>query len=276
MHERPNPDRALTFALYRVMPRRHLQEWDPPLKRQTIAGTITLLAIAVLAVAGGLSAPSVSASSLISRQEIRQQQQQSGEPVLTSMTVTASGTAQPLSPAFGSTVKYDTVVVSAAVTQITVAGASAAGDSVEADTAALMALYTSAGGVNWRTKTNWGIDVPIGMWSGVTTDSNGRVTKLDLRSNNLVGTLPDELGDFTGMQEIYLQDNELTGPIPDLSGLTSLTHLEMARNQLSGPIPALGALTPAAHLPARQRWVDPGPERPHLPDAHGSTCKTTS
>ena len=165
MHERPNPDRALTFALYRVMPRRHLEGCDPPLKRQTIARTITLallpiavFVIAVLAVAGGLSAPSASASSLISRQEMQQQHQQSNDPVLTSLTVTASGTRQPLSPAFGSTVKYYTVVVSTAVTQITVAGASAAGDSVEADTAALTALYNSAGGVNWTTSTNWTTD----------------------------------------------------------------------------------------------------------------------
>ena len=221
------------------------------MKRQTIARTITLallpiavFVIAVLAVAGGLSAPSASASSLGPRQEIRQQQQQqSGKPVLTSLTVTASGTAQPLSPAFGSTVKYYTVVVSTPVTQITVAGARAAGDSVEADTAALTALYTSAGGDNWATNTNWATAEPIGTWFGVTTDSNGRVTGLNLRTNNLVGTLPDELGNFTGMLQIYLQDNGLTGPIPDLSSLTSLTHLEMARNQLSGSIPALVTLT---------------------------------
>ena len=81
------------------------------MKRHTIARTITLallpiavFVIAVLAVAGGLSAPSASAGSLGPRQEM--QQQQSGKPVLTSMTVTASGTAQPLSPAFGSTTKY--------------------------------------------------------------------------------------------------------------------------------------------------------------------------
>ena len=69
------------------------------MKRQTVA-TLALLVIVLLAVAGGLSAPSVSASSLISRQEIRQQHQQSNDPVLTSLTVTASGTRQPLSPAF--------------------------------------------------------------------------------------------------------------------------------------------------------------------------------
>ena len=101
------------------------------------AGTITLtllpiavLAIAVLAVAGGLSAPSASASSLGPRQEVQQLHQQSGEPVLTSMTVTADGTTQPLSPAFSSTVKYYTVVVDTAVTRITVSGTAAPGNSV--------------------------------------------------------------------------------------------------------------------------------------------------
>ena len=44
------------------------------------------------------------------------------------------------------------------------------------------------------------------------------------------------------LTQIYLQDNELSGPIP-LSGLTSLTHLDLARNKLSESIPALGALT---------------------------------
>ena len=105
-----------------------------PIKR---AGTITLtllpiavLAIAVLAVAGGLSAPSASASSLGPRQEMQQHQQQSGEPVLTSMTVTADGTTQPLSPAFSNTVRYYTVVVDTAVTRITVSGTAAPGNSV--------------------------------------------------------------------------------------------------------------------------------------------------
>ena len=91
--------------------------------------TLTLLAIAVLAVAGGLSAPSASASSLGPRQEMQQLHQQSNEPALTSLTVT-SLTTQPLAPAFSSTVRYYTVVVDTAVTRITVAGTAASGDSV--------------------------------------------------------------------------------------------------------------------------------------------------
>ena len=260
---------------------------------------IAVLAIAVLAVAGGLSAPTASASSLGPRQEVQQLHQQSGEPALTSLTVTADGTTQPLAPAFSSTVRYYTVVVDRAVTRITVSGTAAPGNSVAyeetdgtpiddadttanghqvdiptagkrlnvvvtrtataatttygvlvihegptaGDTVALMALYNSAGGDDWSENTSWGTAAPLITWGQVNTDSNGRVTGLELGNNNLVGTLPDELGDLTALTTLYLWGNGLSGPIPDLSGLTGLTHLSLSSNQLTGEIAWLGGLT---------------------------------
>ena len=261
---------------------------------------IAVLAIAVLAVAGGLSAPSASASSLGPRQEVQQLHQQSGEPALTSLTVTADGTTQPLAPAFSSTVRYYTVVVDTAVTRITVSGTAAPGNSVAyeetdgtpiddadttanghqvdiptagkrlnvvvtrtataatttygvlvihegpsaADTVALMALYNSLGGDDWSENTSWGTATPLITWGQVNTDSNGRVTGLELGNNNLVGTLPDELGDLTALTTLYLWGNGLSGPIPDLRSLTGLTHLSLSQNELTGPVPTwLGTLT---------------------------------
>ena len=270
------------------------------MKQKTITGTLVALAIVVLLqVPQARSAPSASASSLGPRQEVQQLHQQSGQPALTSLTVTADGTTQPLAPAFSSTVKYYTVVVGTAVNQITVSGAAAPGNSVAyeetggtpiddadttanghqvdiptagkrlnvvvtrtapaatttygvlvihegpsaADTVALMALYNSAGGENWRRKLNWATAEPINMWADVITDSNGRVTGLELGNNNLVGTLPEELGDLTELTTLYLWGNGLSGPIPDLSGLTGLTHLVLSSNQLTGEIAWLGGLT---------------------------------
>ena len=259
---------------------------------------IAVLAIAVLAVAGGLSAPTASASSLGPRQEVQQPHQQSGEPALTSLTVTADGTTQPLAPAFSSTVRYYTVVVDTAVTRITVSGTAAPGNSVAyeetdgtpiddadttadghqvdiptagkrlnvvvtrratattygvlvihegptaGDTVALMALYNSLGGDDWSENTRWGTATPLMTWGRVITDSDGRVTSLELGNNNLVGTLPDELGDLTALTTLYLWGNDLSGPIPDLSGLTALTTLDLGQNELTGPVPTwLGTLT---------------------------------
>ena len=52
--------------------------------------------------------------------------------------------------------------------------------AVSPDRAALVALYKATGGANWTNNTNWLTNAPIGQWQGVTTDSQGRVTELNL------------------------------------------------------------------------------------------------
>ena len=43
-----------------------------------------------------------------------------------------------------------------------------------------MAFYSATDGPNWETNENWLTDAPIGEWFGVTTNSDGRVSVLDL------------------------------------------------------------------------------------------------
>ena len=106
------------------------------------------------------------------------------------------------------------------------------------DRAVLVALYHSTGGASWDANTNWLSDRPIGEWHGVTTNSNGRVIKLDLPGNNLTGTLPAELGGLSNLTELGLYGNQLTGEIPpELGGLSNLTDLYLRLNQLTGCIP---------------------------------------
>ena len=49
--------------------------------------------------------------------------------------------------------------------------------------------YNATDGANWTDKTNWLSKKPIGEWHGVTTDSDGRVTRLILSGNNLNGSI---------------------------------------------------------------------------------------
>ena len=112
-------------------------------------------------------------------------------------------------------------------------------EAIVADRVALMALYEATDGPNWRDSSNWGSDAPLGAWHGVTTDTNGRVTRLSLSKNNLTGTLPSELGDLDELTVLALADNKLTGPIPTtLGNLVHLTLLILWDNELTGPIPA--------------------------------------
>ena len=113
------------------------------------------------------------------------------------------------------------------------------------DRAALVALYNATDGANWRNKGNWLSDAPMGEWHGVTTDSDGRVTHLDLSDNLLTGGIPAELGSLTNLRRLDLYRNRLTGSIPaELGSLPNLEVLWLASNQLTGAIPAeLGGLT---------------------------------
>ena len=103
------------------------------------------------------------------------------------------------------------------------------GGSVASDRAVLVALYNATEGGSWTTRTNWLSGRPLDEWHGVTTDSGGRVTALNLSSNSLTGALPAALGDLTNLEiAVALGSNPLTGPIPAALGdLTNLRELHL-------------------------------------------------
>lgn len=108
---------------------------------------------------------------------------------------------------------------------------------------ALVALYNSTNGDSWTDNSNWNIstgtkDDVTNDWFGITV-ANGHVTTIQLYDNNLVGTLPSNIGDFPQLRIITLLNNKLSGSIPaEIGNLTSLTYLHLATNELSGSIPA--------------------------------------
>ena len=106
------------------------------------------------------------------------------------------------------------------------------------DRAALVALYDATGGTNWTNSSNWKSDSHLSQWHGVRTDASGRVTSLMLEKNGLRGSLPQELGNLTQLQDLQLGFNELTGTLPpQLSNLTNLHTITLNGNRLSGTIP---------------------------------------
>ena len=103
----------------------------------------------------------------------------------------------------------------------------------------LAALYHSTNGRNWKNSDNWLSDQPLDTWHGVSTDSEERVTELNLGSNNLLYTIPPELGQLQNLERLFLSENGLTGSIPpELGQLQNLRFLFLAVNQLTGSIPA--------------------------------------
>ena len=95
------------------------------------------------------------------------------------------------------------------------------------DKAALAALYNATDGPNWANNRNWLSDRPIGEWSRVSTDGDGRVTGLWLDGNQLSGTIASELGNLANLEHLSLGGNQLSGCVP-----TKL--LDVSSNDVAG------------------------------------------
>ena len=109
---------------------------------------------------------------------------------------------------------------------------------IQADRAALTALYHATGGPSWRNDANWLSATDLAEWHGVTTDADGRVTELHLGDNYMRGEIPEELAQLTNLTFLDLGLNDLTGEIPEeLAQLTNLTFLDLGSNDLTGEIP---------------------------------------
>ena len=70
------------------------------------------------------------------------------------------------------------------------------------------------------------------------TDSS-QTNSFPIEANNLVGTVPIELGYFSQLDVLALGDGKLTGTIPTELGLlgNSLSFLQLAANDLRGSFP---------------------------------------
>ena len=75
----------------------------------------------------------------------------------------------------------------------------------EADSLALVSLYETLSGNFWTTNTNW-LSGPVATWHGSRLNAEGRVTRIDLRQNELIGFPPDALGTLTALDTLQLAD----------------------------------------------------------------------
>ncbi len=129
------------------------------------------------------------------------------------------------------------------------------------DRDALIALFQSTGGTAWFSKANWGSALPIEQWSDVVVE-DGRVVALTLSDNNLVGPLPEEIGDLTALREFELDGNRISGSLPgSMAGMGSLKRLYLDANRVTGSLPqGLGTLPGLERLLLDDNLLDDLPD----------------
>lgn len=80
-------------------------------------------------------------------------------------------------------------------------------------------------------------------WLECNSDPQPLITAIHLSRKNLTGNIPLELTNLSGLIELWLDGNSLTGPIPDFSGCPNLKLIHLENNQLTGSVPSsLGGL----------------------------------
>lgn len=111
------------------------------------------------------------------------------------------------------------------------------------DSLALVALYDATDGANWNNP--WDLSQPVTTWQGVNTSDDGCLFFLGLSGQNLVGSLPPEIGDLQDLNFLLLNSNKLSGALPSTIGnLVHLSGLSLEFNELSGAMPSsIGQLT---------------------------------
>ena len=107
-------------------------------------------------------------------------------------------------------------------------------------------LYFMWGGNDWHQRTNWLSRSPLCSWGGITCAPGVDVVRdIDLSNNNLVGSMPTELGQFTFLEILALSSNGLFGSIPiEIALVSNLKILKLDKNKFTGTIPSvIGLLT---------------------------------
>jgi Leucine-rich repeat (LRR) protein len=105
---------------------------------------------------------------------------------------------------------------------------------------ALAAFFFSLGGDLWFDSELWLTELDECYWMGfavVNCDGNGTLTQLSMQGQNLIGSIPPELGLLSRLQVLELQDNQIIGSIPlEMYELRQLIHFDLSSNSLTGTL----------------------------------------
>ncbi|XP_021802113.1 putative receptor-like protein kinase At3g47110 [Prunus avium] len=113
----------------------------------------------------------------------------------------------------------------------------------ETDRLALLAIKAQIKPDPHNVLSSWNESIHFCTWHGVSCGryhhQRQRVTKLDLQSQNLVGSLSPNIGNLSFLRELELQNNSFSIKIPpEIGNLGRLQVLSLHKNSFSGPIPS--------------------------------------
>ena len=102
-----------------------------------------------------------------------------------------------------------------------------------ADSLELVHFYQHFNGPGWTVQ--WDFNSPMDTWAGITMDPLGCLRGITLNKKNLIGEVYDF--NFPTLKELILEENKISGTLPDFTSLGSLEKLDFMKNELMNSIP---------------------------------------
>ena len=115
----------------------------------------------------------------------------------------------------------------------------------DVDHVVLSTFHETMGGAGWKNAENWIDGRVLADWYGVTADSLGRVTELDLSENGLAGELPANLDSLAELRVLDVSNNAIVGRLPITLTRVPLHTLRYFGTELCAP-----------PTPTFTRWLD--------------------
>ncbi|KAI5321945.1 hypothetical protein L3X38_031017 [Prunus dulcis] len=121
----------------------------------------------------------------------------------------------------------------------------------ETDRLALLAIKAQIKQDPHNVLSSWNESIHFCSWHGVSCGRHHRqrqkVTKLNLQSQDLVGSLSPNIGNLSFLRELELQNNNFSSKIPpEIGNLRRLQKLDLSFNDFWGAVPTGGAFKNAS------------------------------
>ncbi|KAL8200220.1 hypothetical protein R6Q57_011559 [Mikania cordata] len=85
---------------------------------------------------------------------------------------------------------------------------------------------------------NWKGNDPCSSWLGIACSADGNITVINFQRMGLTGSISPNFSSITSLQRLILASNNLSGTIPqELKDLPNLIEVDISNNQLYGPVP---------------------------------------